>query len=601
MKGTVVSTWIKTFRKLYGDDIVEKAMQEVGWENKRIFSPLENVDDEKTRAIVSFISKAKGIEINAIWRSLGHENLYSFLKDYPAFFHHENLYTFFKSLFDVHVVMTKKFAGAKPPLLTLVPVSSREAIFTYNSNRGLFEYFLGLVDGSSEYFKEKIEIKELGRTESVLKLKLTFENDIYFKKTYTFNKVLSLGFIKSTSIKTALFTFIVTTLGLIPVLGFNGKSIIPALLGGLIGGLATLISSGLLARPKKHIFEILRKLKENNFVENGIILTGDFYEEMYKELLLHCKTVSKDFVGFKGVTDEMDTFIGNINEISDTMNISSAEIAGVVEQVANSAVSQAENTEKTVSILNGNIEALKEIVESENKNKDELQIAIGKINNSYENVENTSKNLSETLVKFNEVKEKGIELEGKAKNITSIVSIVSEISEQTNLLALNASIEAARAGEAGRGFSVVADEVRKLAEQTKGAVEEINSNLVQFVEEIGRLVNNIEIQYNTLDKETNNLNVVKDTSYEANKSIAIVAQSLIETVRKLNTEATSISNIYDNIESLAALAEENSAASEEVSESVSNNSNDIQKLLAKISDFSQITDSFKTDLKKYKI
>ena len=601
MKGTVVSTWIKTFRKLYGDDIVEKAMIEVGWENKRIFSPLENVDDEKTRNIVSFISNAKGIEVNNIWRNLGHDNLYSFLNDYPAFFHHENLYTFFKSLFDVHVVMTKKFAGAKPPLLTLEPISSREAIFTYNSSRGLFEYFLGLIDGSSEYFKEKLQITQMEKTDTVLKLKLTFESDIYFKKTYTFNKVLSFGFIKSTSVKTALFTFIVSVLGLIPVLGFSGKSLVSALTGGLIAGLAALISSVLLMRPKKHIFEALKKLSQNNYVGNGIIITGDFYEDMYNEIILHCRTVSTDFVGFKGITDEMDTFIGSINAISDTMNISSAEIAGVVEQVANSAVSQAENTEKTVSILNGNIESLKEIVNSENKNKDELQIAIGKINSSYENVESTSKNLSETLIKFNEVKEKGIELEGKAKNITSIVSIVSEISEQTNLLALNASIEAARAGEAGRGFSVVADEVRKLAEQTKGAVEEINSNLVEFVNEIGVLVNNIQTQYNTLDKETNKLNIVKDTSYEANKSIAVVAESLIETVKKLNAESTSISNIYDNIESLAALAEENSAASEEVSANVSNNSNDIQKLLAKIGEFSRITDSFKTDLKKYKI
>ena len=601
MKGTVVSTWIKTFRKQYGDDIVEKAMIEVGWENKRLFSPLENIDDEKTRKIVLSISSAKGLEVKEVWRRLGHENLYSFLSDYPAFFHHENLYTFFKSLFDVHVVMTKKFAGAKPPLLTLVPISSREAIFTYNSSRGLFEYFLGIVDGSIEYFKEKIEIQELEKTDTMLKLKLTFENDIYFKKTYSFNKVLSLGFIKSTSIKAALFTFIVSTLGLIPVLGFSGEKIVSALVGGLIAGVATFVSSALLMRPKNHIFEALKKLNENNYVEKGIIITGDFYEDMYKEILLYSKNLSADFVGFKGVTDEMDTFIGSINDISDTMNISSTEIAGVVEQVANSAVSQAENTEKTVSILNGNIEALKEIVKSENKNKDELQIAIGKIDNSYENMESTSKNLSETLIKFNEVKEKGIELEGKAKNITSIVSIVSEISEQTNLLALNASIEAARAGEAGRGFSVVADEVRKLAEQTKGAVEEINSNLIEFVDEIGRLVNNIEIQYNTLDQETNKLNGVKDTSFEANKSIAVVAKSLIDTVNKLNAEATSISNIYDNIESLAALAEENSAASEEVSASVSNNSNDIQKLLGKIGDFSHITDSFKTDLEKYKI
>jgi len=311
--------------------------------------------------------------------------------------------------------------------------------------------------------------------------------------------------------------------------------------------------------------------------------------------------VKADFVGFKGVTDEMSTFVTNINEISETMNATSIEISGVVEQLANSAVSQADNTEKSVSILNDNIESLKSIVSSENQNKDELQIAIAKINSSYVSIEDSSKNLSATLVKFNEVKEKGIKLEDKAKNITNIVSIVSGISEQTNLLALNASIEAARAGEAGRGFAVVADEVRKLAEQTKDAVEEINTNLVQFVDEIGQLVNNIETQYITLDGETQRLGTAKDISYEANNSIITVSKSLIETVKKLNEEAVSISNIYDNIESLAALAEENSAAAEEVSASVSTNSNEVQKLVMKIGDFSHITDSFKKDLEKYKI
>ena len=39
MKGTVVSTWMKTNRKLFGDSSVNEAMDYVGWGHGKIFSP----------------------------------------------------------------------------------------------------------------------------------------------------------------------------------------------------------------------------------------------------------------------------------------------------------------------------------------------------------------------------------------------------------------------------------------------------------------------------------------------------------------------------------------------------------------------------------
>ena len=297
----------------------------------------------------------------------------------------------------------------------------------------------------------------------------------------------------------------------------------------------------------------------------------------------------------------MDTFAENINIISHSMNTTSEEISGVVEQMANTSCSQAENTENAVLILNDNIRSLKEIVKNENDNKDELEKAIKKINNSYESVDSTSKNILGTLEKFQEVKDNGIRLETKAHDITNIVSIVSQISEQTNLLALNASIEAARAGEQGRGFAVVADEVRKLAEQSKSAVEEINSNLIEFVKDINILVDKIGDQYDILQNETKGLEDVRDISYEATMSVRTVSTSMINTINDLDREAKSISNIYETIESLAAIAEENSASSEEVSASVESYTNEIKKLTFSIFEFKKISSSFKDELKRYKI
>ncbi|MCB2298011.1 heme NO-binding domain-containing protein [Clostridium tagluense] len=599
MKGTVVATWMKTCRKLYGESVVDSAMQSVGWNSSKIFSPVENVDDGQVKSVIDNISKKQNIPIDKLWGIIGKDNLVAFHRDFPAFFDTENVYSFLKSLFDIHVVMTKKFAGAKPPLVGITPISSRQAIFTYNSKRGMFDYFLGLLDGTCEYFNEKIEIEQLEKTSDSLSLKLTFEKDIYYKKTYKINKMLSLGFIKNIPGKVGAFTFIISLLLAMPIVGLDNMAKVLGL--AVISGATSSLASFIMGRPAKIISQTIDQINSNNYVEDGDIVTGDEYEELYKKLKEYKKGFRTDFVEFKGVTDEMDTFAENINKISHTMNDTSEDISGVVDEMASCAVSQAENTENAVLILNDNIRSLKDIVKNENDNKDELEKAIVKINNSYESVDSTSKNILGTLEKFQEVKDNGISLETKARDITNIVSIVSQIAEQTNLLALNASIEAARAGEQGRGFAVVADEVRKLAEQSKSAVEEINSNLVQFVKDINTLVDKIGDQYDILQNETKGLEEVRDISYEATMSVRTVSTSMINTINDLDREAKSIASIYETIESLAAIAEENSASSEEVSANVGSYTNEIKKLIDSIFEFKKITSSFKDELKRYKI
>lgn len=599
MKGTVVSTWLKTCRKLHGGDVVDKAMENSGIDKDRTFSPLEDVEDSLVHNIMNYISKEANITVSSLWRGIGIENISTFSKDYPAFFRHDSLYDFLKSMYDVHVIVVKRIPGARPPILEIHPISKKEAVFKYNSKRAMFDYFMGLIEGASKYYNEKLEISEISRGEDNIELKLAFEKDIYSKKSFKLNKILSLGFIKSVDFKTALLSTIIFLI-------FGGATTfllksLPIYAAAIEVIIAVFISSKLVNRPVNTIMGEFNRIKEHNYVEDGEISTKDHYEDLYKIIGEYKDSVRKDFVGFKGMTDEMNTFSETLNLIAGKMSTTSGEISGVVEQLANAAMMQAEETGASVELLNTNVESIKGAVDVETQNKNELENAVEKIKSSFDNVKETVDKLNTILEKFEGVKNNSVELQQRAQGITDIVSLVSSISEQTNLLALNASIEAARAGEAGRGFAVVAEEVRKLAEQSKSAVDDITMNLNEFTGEVDSLVSDVSSQFEVLESENLKLRSAVTKSNDANQKIMLVADKMIETSEKLRRETESISSVYEKIESLAAIAEENSASSEEVSANVSTYTEEIKKLTSSITQFKELTEQFKEDINIYRI
>ena len=139
------------------------------------------------------------------------------------------------------------------------------------------------------------------------------------------------------------------------------------------------------------------------------------------------------------------------------------------------------------------------------------------------------------------------ELGKRGEQIGEIISVINDIADQTNLLALNAAIEAARAGEHGRGFAVVADEVRKLAERTTKATEEVAESIRAIQTETTRAVERMQSGQEQVDE-----------------GVAL-AESAGEALGRIVDESQSLAGM---IQSIAAAAGEQSAASGEVSRNV---------------------------------
>ncbi len=597
MKGTVVSTWVQSGRQLFGDKVVNDALMNNGLSSDYIFSPLEDVKDEVAKGIVSKIGSNVGKNNKEIWKIMGEENIKTFYKNYPGFFRHETAYQFLKSMNDVHVIVVKRIKGSVPPILDMAPISSHEVLFTYRSKRAMGDYLAGLISGVSEYFKEEIKVDFVNETVGELQLKLTFEKEIQIKKNFGLNRLLSFGFIKNVSAKTALLNTIIvliTTL-VMPI------STVQALVISGISFISTLVASMILNLPAKLIVEDIKKLVERNYAEPVQLKSNDNYEDLMNQLNELKLCVQKDFIGFNAIVDEMYTFNSSIEKIANTMEGASNDITGVLDQVAMAATTQAEDTGKAIVVLSDSIENVTQISNDSQENKDKIEGAVIGLEESFGNVKSTAIEINSVLHKFNDIRRSGNELKDNAANITKIVSIVSAIAHQTNLLALNASIEAARAGESGKGFAVVAEEVKKLSEETNSAVEQINSSLTNFISSIGNVVEAIDVQYVVLEKENSKLTDAVDTSKVSNDRLKTVSDLMIRTSQNLKVEADNISVVFDGIQNLAAIAEENSAATEEASSNVAIYVDQITELSHQIAIFDAMIKNFQEDLSKYKV
>lgn len=597
MKGTVVGTWVNTARKLWGNSLTDQAMQHIGWPSDRFFLPTEEISDDKPRQLVAFLARQTGKADDDIWLAIGKDNIQTFSHAYPAFFQQENLYSFLLSMYDVHVVMVKRIPGAKPPELLIEPVSENEAVLSYRSERGMFGYFKGLLSGAADYFKEDIQTEVTESSDQHMKIKIRFPQPISRTITYRFSTLLSFGFARSIPLKTGICSAAAT---LLISLGLNAAGLAVPLWTALIAGVAGAVSVSVLLRPLGGIRRELANIQDHKYFLNTKFRSADELEDLFAAITEYKKQVRSDFTGFKGVTDELDKYAATFNELADKMRQTSNEISGVVNDVANAAMNQAEETSGAVGILNGNLDTLRTVVSEQSRNKEQLEAAVREINSGFGEVQSSSGKLAASLQKFADVKVAAENLRSQATKINEITSLVAAIAGQTNLLALNAAIEAARAGEQGRGFAVVAEEVRKLAEQSHAYSENISSDLKILMDIIGGVVGAIEDEYNILAVESRQLAEVVTGNTRNVQNIDMVADNIVDMITKLEREMVGLNQVYGKIEGLAAISEENSAASEEVSASVHVYNDKLQDMMDKIREFKVVIQNFNEDINIYR-
>ena len=247
------------------------------------------------------------------------------------------------------------------------------------------------------------------------------------------------------------------------------------------------------------------------------------------------------------MTDSLAQLIGEVSTSTTEVASAATEIAASAEQMAAGLANQQEQSTQVSAAVEEMATSVGEVAKKSAEAASVAQESGKEASRGGEIVDSTIEQMRNISEQVNESAQAVTRLGEKGQQIGDIVGVINDIADQTNLLALNAAIEAARAGEHGRGFAVVADEVRKLAERTTKATEEVTRSVREIQDETGSAIEQIEAGTERVTQGV---------------TLATSAGEALERI------VSGSSDLGTMVQGIAAAAEEQSAASEQIARSV---------------------------------
>jgi methyl-accepting chemotaxis protein len=250
----------------------------------------------------------------------------------------------------------------------------------------------------------------------------------------------------------------------------------------------------------------------------------------------------------------------SIARVSQELAVNASQVAGAANQQSNASANVAATVEQmTVSVNH---------VADRAQEANEMSVKSGEL--AYDGssvIARTTSDINEIASDVHNAEQLIHSLESKTLEIANVIQVIKDIADQTNLLALNAAIEAARAGEQGRGFAVVADEVRKLAERTSSSTKEITDTINSMRDSADLAVNGMQSVVKKVEggvagakKASTSVENISDSSKQA----ALLVGEITSAIKEQGVATT---NIAQQVESIAQMAEESSAAAANTADS----------------------------------
>ncbi|RFA24490.1 hypothetical protein CAI21_21345 [Alkalilimnicola ehrlichii] len=275
-------------------------------------------------------------------------------------------------------------------------------------------------------------------------------------------------------------------------------------------------------------------------------------ESGHGDLTYRLPVKSGDEVGqltanFNRFVETLQGVVRNIGDEANQLASAAEELSAVTSQTNAGVQRQNQETDQAATAINEMTATVQEIA----RNAAEASAAAQDANASAGEGRRVVAATVEAIDQLAQMLEHGRvtidKLGSDAESITTIIDVIQDVAEQTNLLALNAAIEAARAGEQGRGFAVVADEVRDLAQKTQSSTHKIQE-LIETLQTGARSA----------------VDAMANGGEQSQRTVQYAA----EAGTSLEAITHKVSQINDMNAQIASAAEEQTAVSNDISQSV---------------------------------
>ncbi len=288
---------------------------------------------------------------------------------------------------------------------------------------------------------------------------------------------------------------------------------------------------------------------------------------------------------FNSIVESLRDIVTQVKDSATQVNTAIGSNKNAIGQLADEALSQAQEINRTLDAVDQMTEGMKSVAHSAAAAATVANNASVTATKSGKAMDLTVQNILHLRETVGETAKKVKRLGESTQQISRVVSLINQIAMQTNLLAINAGIEAARAGEEGQGFAVVAEEVGELAARSAAATKEIEQIVENIQRETSDVVRAMEVGTTQVVEGTR---IVEDAKQSLNQILDVSVQidSLVQSISNATASQVETSQtVSDLMKAIAKVSQRTSDSSRQVSESLQQTVEISQHLQATVGTF----------------